>query len=550
MDNKTQITKYKYRILCLLCLALFFLYGFASSYTVKPVRNEEIPMELTNLYAELSKQPNVIWSFVAVVNNDSLLKADSVQVYLDNEMITVHLQYMEKDSNNHYRYLTSDTNDASMSLSYVDKFLLGRVNSPSGHYEMISLSNNALAVTKFIEDDMEEEPIPLPTPNNKVSNDSIIMNEVTANRDAAPIIRVLFLYTSSALSMMNPLGTAKMKAIAYEYINNANLSFHNSNINARLQLAYIGSTDFSEAGSMTWSDILSYFKGSNDGYIDEVHSLRNKYAADVCVLFIKRINEYCGLGYINADSSTAFCLTYPHNGCNNKYTAVHEIGHIIGCNHNRGNAHNSAFSYGHGFIHYVSSDPLYSWRTMMSYDSLCATGCTRIPYWSNPDVYYNGIAMGTTTYENNARVWNERAPAVSFFTQKPFFVTYNANNNNYQSIYESVDAYSIITTYNGYEIQSGQTVDFSSGVLIRLKADTHIKAGSTFRASIRIGADNNSYPQFEKAKVSDVDEIIVTKSLANIEEIPASKILRNGQIFIVKDGKTYTLTGQEIRDNK
>jgi len=28
--------------------------------------------------------------------------------------------------------------------------------------------------------------------------------------------------------------------------------------------------------------------------------------------------------------------------------------------------------------------------------------------------------------------------------------------------------------------------------------------------------------------------------------IPARKVLRNGQVFILRDGKTYTVTGEEV----
>ena len=43
----------------------------------------------------------------------------------------------------------------------------------------------------------------------------------------------------------------------------------------------------------------------------------------------------------------------------------------------------------------------------------------RINYWSNPDKYYGGIAMGSTSWRDNARVWDERAATVANFRTPP-----------------------------------------------------------------------------------------------------------------------------------
>ena len=46
----------------------------------------------------------------------------------------------------------------------------------------------------------------------------------------------------------------------------------------------------------------------------------------------------------------------------------------------------------------------------------CASAdCERLNYWSNPDVFRGGVAMGTTGTNNNARVLNETALRVANF---------------------------------------------------------------------------------------------------------------------------------------
>lgn len=58
----------------------------------------------------------------------------------------------------------------------------------------------------------------------------------------------------------------------------------------------------------------------------------------------------------------------------------------------------------------------------MAYRNDCGT-CPRLNYWSNPDVLYNGIPMGTSILQNNARVWNGQSNKVINFRQPPSSAT-------------------------------------------------------------------------------------------------------------------------------
>ena len=41
--------------------------------------------------------------------------------------------------------------------------------------------------------------------------------------------------------------------------------------------------------------------------------------------------------------------------------------------------------------------------------------CTRINYWSNPNKTYGGVAMGTSTKNDNARVLNTTRATIAGF---------------------------------------------------------------------------------------------------------------------------------------
>ncbi|MBE9048795.1 hypothetical protein IQ255_31235, partial [Pleurocapsales cyanobacterium LEGE 10410] len=64
----------------------------------------------------------------------------------------------------------------------------------------------------------------------------------------------------------------------------------------------------------------------------------------------------------------------------------------------------------------------------------------RIPYWSNPDENYNGVAMGTSSWNDNARVWGERAATIAGFKSPvpptaPTGVNITNANSNFGSPY-------------------------------------------------------------------------------------------------------------------
>ena len=174
----------------------------------------------------------------------------------------------------------------------------------------------------------------------------------------------------------------------------------------------------------------------------------------------------------------------------------------------------------------------------MAYGDSCQYGCPRILYWSNPYVSYDGLPTGTVTYENNARVWSERAGTVAAFRSEEDSVVLTAANNNADAIYENITA-RVIETKLGFEILDGQTVEMRAST-IRLMFGTTIHAGAKFRAMVY--NDFNNYPQFAPQK-----DFITERE--HMDSLPSNtrKLLRNGQILILRGDKTYTITGTEVQ---
>ncbi|MHC4605281.1 MAG: M12 family metallo-peptidase, partial [Planctomycetota bacterium] len=166
------------------------------------------------------------------------------------------------------------------------------------------------------------------------------------------------------------------------------------NLVHREEVSYTESTPPDSNSTIVFDDALDALEGKTDGEMDNVHTLRDDYAADIVSLFVHDpCTSWCGLGNIMNTESHSFenqafnvvdwdCAT-------GYYSFAHEMGHNQGARHDR--AHDNSdgvFSYSHGY-----QDPEEDFRTIMAYN--CPGGCTRVNYWSNPNIDY---IVGATNY--------------------------------------------------------------------------------------------------------------------------------------------------------
>jgi hypothetical protein len=218
-------------------------------------------------------------------------------------------------------------------------------------------------------------------------------------------INVMVVYTASAATAAGNISSKIQLAV-----DETNQSYVNSGINITFNRVYTGQVTYSEA-NRSFSQHVSALQSATDGKMDEVHTLRNTYAADVVMLVVND-TEACGqAAAIKATASSAFA-TADQSCITGYYSFGHEIGHLQGARHDRFvDGTLTPYQYGHGFIPSTKN-----WRTIMSYGNNCAN-CTRIQWWSSPLKTYpaTGQVMGTTTYEDNARVLNLTAPTVAAF---------------------------------------------------------------------------------------------------------------------------------------
>jgi hypothetical protein len=215
------------------------------------------------------------------------------------------------------------------------------------------------------------------------------MRDVSIAKPQDVVIDVIVAYTKKAMRNYADIE----RELVDRAIEEANRSFRLSNLgHIKLRLVHAYRTDYVEEGAHF--DHVWRFADKGDGYMEEIHGLRDHYRADVAILVVDD-PKGCGLATrVQADADEAFAVVH-HECAATSYTVAHEIGHLIGARHE---------------LSYVNGT---KWRDIMGSKESCG-GCPRIPVWSSPTVLVNGEPAGTALLDN-ARVIAEQAALVAAF---------------------------------------------------------------------------------------------------------------------------------------
>jgi len=463
-------------------------------------------------------------AFVSVefveIDLEKILEFEQLILQFGKNNILINKERINVRGINSFCFMGSNIKHNSILISVLDSDIQGVIETDNGIYAIETIGKNNYAIIEVdqsklndcggvlseiddeLDDEMDyEEEDRSNTDHNDIDGDldydngsiSPILQSVIT-RDCK--IRILVLYTPYAQTRVSNIKNTILTAIEL-----SNQSFIKSSIYYRVELAYAGLTNYSESANTTadFRRSLRRFRNDGDGYMDEVHTLRDRYSADICVLLLGN-NDLCGLATgIMVNANRAFCAVSTYGTCaTTNHSFIHEIGHLLGCRHDmKADANIVPLDYAHGYI-----NPSKTWRTIMAYASSC-NDCRRIGYWSNPNVYYNGEVMGTTKRENNARVWNVYSEDYMAYRQ-PYSNIIFTNSDFSNGVYGDVVAKQNITTSGTINVTSGNTLHMSAGNSIRLLPGFSAQAGSEFSAKIENIVDCGSKENAPKILVENM----------------------------------------------
>ena len=481
----------------------FLIFGFviACSTFIYGQDNKLIYSKQVSNRAEKSSEilrkstANVSVDFVEI-DLEKILNYEQLTLQFGEKSISVNKVRLNVRGVNNFSFIGKNYKGSQIVMSVLDDDIQGVIETIDGVFSIETVGKNDYAIIKIDQSKLKEGcgDMQKDSSHSNIENDS---NHDLGNEDdnssIFPMlragttydckIRVLVLYTPNAQSSVS-----NIKNTVLEAVDLTNESFINSNIDYQIELAYVGLTNYTETGN-TSSDYLTAldrFKTNGDGYMDEVHTLRNKYSADVCVLLVGN-SASCGLAYVYPPESYAFCVVTAYNCATANYSFAHEIGHTLGCLHDIYVDNDTyPFAYGHGYI-YVGSNAANSWRTIMAYNDYCAacgvSPCRRLGYWANPNVNYNGIPTGTVNTNNTARVWNEQSDKVMAFRQPDNNVTVTSSDIP-NTRYADIIAKQNITTSGTVNVVSGNSMNMRAGNSIILGAGFSVALGAEFSAAV------------------------------------------------------------------
>lgn len=374
-----------------------------------------------------------------------------------------------------------------------------------------------------------------------VADQSLILRdpgstEILASDTNAVTIDVLVAYTPAVGALY---GAAGAEALILQAVAEANQAYANSGMSTRLNLVRSVQTNYVESGDMTRD--LSRLRSTNDGYMDELHSLRDTYGADL-VSLIENDPQYCGLAYRMATLSTSFAssaFSIVHHSCaTGYYSFAHEIGHNQGAHHDAANASGAIFPYAYGYL-----DPNNLFRTIMSYN--CPGGCTRIGYFSNAEIFYNGVPTGYSGAAENADAIDNTAATVARFRQGVVAVK-PAAPSALNAIGSSTTQVDLAWTDNandesGFHLErSIDGVSFNQIANLPANSTNYRDSGLTenvlyyYRARAWNSGGNSSYTNI--ATVSTLVTPQFVDQLVTVESTVAGRVRRTYLATQVKDG--------------
>lgn len=262
--------------------------------------------------------------------------------------------------------------------------------------------------------DLRRVPNEAPTVRDPYPADPLILDKAASPSTAVSTIRVAFGYGNGAL--VN--GREQVFRMMEGAVEHATAGFLASGIRVELQRAGNALPGYAESSVVQTLDDLVL--GSN-GPLWLVHRMRHLEKADLMLMIIdtKDPESVCGQAQrLLATKETAFAVVERRCLPNEINSLAHEIGHLLGADHDPAHASISPpkFQYGHGYQSPLNTPD--RWRTVMAYD--CSDrACGRVNRWSSPRVSHNGLPAGTARLHDNVRVLNETRATIAAFYPDP-----------------------------------------------------------------------------------------------------------------------------------
>ena len=348
-----------------------------------------------------SRLVKIDWDILAVAEDSTGRKIFRGGVLLlnlfEDRSYTAHLYHGQASSENHFiwtGHIEGDTR-SQVTLVVQDDVMVGNIRVSGDLYQVRYIGGGVHVIREIDERYFPPEAEPIPVDNPPSAGED---RSGTAADDGSTL-DVMVVYTERARKQAG--GTAAMNALINLAVTETNTAYSNSEVTPRLRLVHSEEVNYSGSGDLVVD--LQRLQDTADGFMDNVHTLRNTHGADMVSLFVAS-----GVG--RGQAFIMFTLSHDFHPFafsvvrQNSATVLFIFGHEIGHNTGLAHDHGGVFSYSHGY-----ADSKNHFGTIMS--KSCRR-CERIQHFSNPSVFFEGESTGEDSADA-ARSLNETAFTVA-----------------------------------------------------------------------------------------------------------------------------------------
>lgn len=387
-----------------------------------------------------SPTPQAIGSQTVEIDVERLRPPSNKRISLglpDGSNVTAAVTDFEEIRNDQFIWRGTIEGDVGsvVTLSVVNGKLVGDIVTARGKLFSIRFLENGVSLVEELDPAKfpKEEGAHLIDASSEPKRPDAMRVEAKPILDASfhsePRINVMVLYTAAAAAFQShpDAVTAKINQL----ISDTRKSYEDSEVRLRIELAYAAHTDYDEKASigLDWQTLKD---PAGDPHLGQVPNWRSTHEADIVVLLTKPAlaDESCGTSKQMTKVKGSFCAAafavVPITCATSKYSFAHELGHLMGADHNNeGGTSSPPFEHSRGYV-----SPTNAWHTIMAYptDACVLPDCQRILRWSNPSVSYAEPSVASqqvpqpeptgSDAANNALSLNETAETVAKFSDE------------------------------------------------------------------------------------------------------------------------------------
>ncbi|MCB0175225.1 MAG: hypothetical protein H6631_18780 [Anaerolineaceae bacterium] len=374
----------------------------------RPVAAQEPLFTPTDTVTITDNEPGVIRSRSVEINFELLGGPDvsdlaqpaagskvTLNLFEDERFVAV-LDKIERNPSGSYSWIGHVENSEYSHVVFVIKqsVLIGTISTVDQSFN-IGYHGGAQIISELdltdLPDDNNDLLYPASPANNSLSQPSALASNAWV--DDGSTIDIMVVYTTNARNGAG--GTDKINGEIESAVSFTNAALARSGSSPRLRLVHTAEVNYAETGNKNID--LARLVNPNDGYMDQVHALRNRYSADVVSILIQYweggIAAHGNRYVTTRDDDYAFNLS--SRAPESRYfTFAHEFGHLMGANHDwYVDDRPEPYPYSHGYVDLVGKV-----ITLMAYYDRCKdnnTTCIKIPFYSNPALKYNGRPIGS-----------------------------------------------------------------------------------------------------------------------------------------------------------